>query len=72
LTPRDAAAANIMRALDFRAPPRLTAPKFTVAPFVAAGCTGTVASSAGLPSAEDNEWSDLKELAVSLGWSLPA
>ena len=45
LTPRDAAAANIMRALDFRAPPRLTAPKFTVAPFVAAGCTGTVASS---------------------------
>ena len=72
LTPRDAAAANIMRALDFRAPPRLTAPKFTVPPFVAAGCTGTVASSAGLPSAEDNEWSDLKELAVSLGWSLPA
>jgi phospholipase C len=68
LTPRDAAAANIVRALDFGSAPRLTAPKFTVPQVVAAACPGDT-----LPAgAEAGEWSDLKELAVTLGWSLPA
>jgi phospholipase C len=68
LTPRDAAAANIVRALDFGSAPRLRAPKFTVPQVVAAACPGNT-----LPAgAEAGEWSDLKELAVTLGWSLPA
>jgi phospholipase C len=68
LTPRDAAAANIVRALDFTTGPQPSAPKFTVPQVVAAACPSDT-----LPSgAEDGEWSDLKALAVTLGWSLPA
>jgi phospholipase C len=67
LTPRDAAAANIVQSLDFRSAPKLAAPTFTVPPFVAAACPGEV-----LPANEAGEWVDLKELAISLGWSLPA
>jgi phospholipase C len=67
LTPRDAAAANIVRALDFSTAPRLAAPKFTVPQIVAAVCPGDA-----VPSAEAGEWSDLRELAITLGWSLPA
>jgi phospholipase C len=67
LTPRDAAAANIAQALDFTSPPNLTAPQFTVPQFVAAACPGEV-----LPANEAGEWADLKELAITLGWSLPA
>ena len=67
LTPRDKAAANIVQALDFGSAPNLTAPMFDVPQFVAAACPGDA-----LPSEEDSEWSGLKELAVTLGWSLPA
>jgi hypothetical protein len=59
--------ANIAQALDFTSSPTLTAPTFTVAQFVAAACPGEV-----LPANEAGEWADLKELAISLGWSLPA
>jgi phospholipase C len=67
LTPRDSAANNIVAALDFSNPPNLSAPAFTVPQFTAAACPGEV-----LNTAEAGEWSDLKELAVTLGWSLPA
>ncbi|HKC29622.1 MAG TPA: alkaline phosphatase family protein [Jatrophihabitans sp.] len=67
LSPRDKAAANIVGALDFTSPPRLAAPQFTVPQFVAAACPGDT-----LPSAEAGEWSGLRELAVTLGWSLPS
>ncbi len=67
LTPRDAAAANIAQALDFTSAPTLTAPSFNVPQFIAAACPGEV-----LPANEAGEWADLKELAISLGWSLPA
>jgi phospholipase C len=67
LTPRDAAAANIVQALDFTSPPNLAAPAFTVPQVVVAGCPGDAS-----PTTESGEWADLKELAVSLGWSLPS
>jgi phospholipase C len=67
LTPRDAAANNLVQTLDFTAPPRLTAPAFSVPQVVVAACPGEV-----LSTAESGEWSDLKELAITLGWSLPA
>ncbi|MDT4925183.1 MAG: phospholipase [Pseudonocardiales bacterium] len=67
LTTRDAAATNIVQALDFSSAPNLSAPAFTVPQFVAAICPGNQ-----LPTTESGEWSDLKELAISLGWSLPA
>jgi phospholipase C len=65
LTPRDAAAANIAQALDFTSGPRTDVPHFTVPQFVAAVCPGNL-----LPIPDD-EWSDLKELAITIGWSLP-
>ncbi|MCU1658948.1 MAG: phospholipase [Pseudonocardiales bacterium] len=67
LTPRDAAAANIVQALDFASAPRVTVPHFTVPQIVAALCPGEL-----LPSTEGGEWSGLKELAITIGWSLPA
>ncbi len=67
LTPRDANANNIIQALDFTTPPDLSAPAFSVPQFVAAACPGDT-----VPGTEAGEWSDLKELAISLGWSLPA
>lgn len=67
LTVRDGAANNIAQALDFSSPPDLSAPAFSVPQFVAAACPGEV-----LAGAEAGEWSDLKELAITLGWSLPA
>jgi len=66
LTPRDAAANNIVQALDFTTPPQLSTPAFDVPQIAAAICPNEV-----LPSAEGGEWSDLKELAITLGWSLP-
>jgi hypothetical protein len=45
----------------------LTAPAFSVPQVVVAACPGEV-----LSTAESGEWSDLKELAITLGWSLPA
>ncbi|MDT4922213.1 MAG: phospholipase, partial [Pseudonocardiales bacterium] len=67
LTPRDAAAANIVQALDFTKPANLSAPAFTVPQFVAAVCPGDA-----LPTTESGEWSELREIAISLGWSLPS
>jgi phospholipase C len=67
LTPRDAAAANIVQALDFTNAPQLSAPAFPVPQFTVAACPGDAA-----PTTESGEWSDLKELAISLGWELPA
>jgi phospholipase C len=67
LTPRDAAANNIVNALNFTAAPRLDVPTFTVPQVVVAGCPGEV-----LPANEASEWADLRELAISLGWSLPS
>jgi phospholipase C len=67
LTPRDAAATNIVQALDFTNPPRLTAPVFNVPQFVAAACPGDAT-----PTTESGEWADLKEVAISAGWSLPS
>src|SRR5579859_5158523 len=67
LTPRDAAANNIVNALDFSTAPRLSAPAFTVPQIVVAACPGEI-----LSTAEGGEWSDLKEVAITLGWSLPS
>ena len=67
LSPRDASAANIVRALDFSKPPRTAAPKFDVPAFASAGCTAPE-----LPAAEAGEWRELRKLALRLGWSLPA
>jgi phospholipase C len=67
LTPRDAAANNIVAALDFTNPPRPDAPKFAVPQVAVTACTDGIP-----PTGEAGEWSDLKELAITLGWSLPA
>jgi len=67
LTPRDAAANNIVASLDFTSPPNLNAPTFSVPQVVVAACPGEV-----LNTVEAGEWSDLKEIAITLGWSLPA
>ncbi len=67
LTVRDKKAANIVHALDFHTPPRLTVPHFRVPPFVTAGCNAP-----NLPSEEGNEWADLRTLAVTHGWRLPS
>ena len=67
LTPRDSAARNIAEVLDFSSPPNLTAPHYSVPPFVATAC-----SPAPTTGAEQAEWPDLKAKALSEGWSLPA
>jgi phospholipase C len=71
LTPRDAHARNIAEVLDFGAPADLTAPTISVPPFVAAPpcALQELAQEAG---PEASEWTDLKKLALSLNWSLPA
>lgn len=69
LTPRDNAAANIISSLDFEHAPNLSAPAYSVPQVVAATCTTPPDA---LPSSEDGEWTDLKELAVTLGWTLPS
>jgi phospholipase C len=66
LTPRDANANNLMEVLDFDAPSNPVAPAITMPPFVA-GLPCPV-QEAGVESAE---WSDLKKLALDLGWRLP-
>jgi phospholipase C len=69
LTPRDANARNIAEVLDWDSAPDLAAPTITVPPFVPEGPCGSPAS--GLPSSEQ-EWTELRELALDLGWELPA
>ena len=66
LTPRDSAANNIVQALDFTTPPNLSAPAFTVPQVVVAACPSD-ASPVG-----ESEWADIRQLAISLGWSLPS
>ena len=65
LTPRDANAANIAEVLDFASAPDLSAPAYTVPPFVAgAACTP-------LPGGDpEDEWKPLKDRAISEGWKL--
>ena len=67
LTQRDRYARNLAEVLDFVSPPKLTAPTFTVPPFVTAGCP----SEDGQGS-EFAEWPALRKLALDLGWELPA
>jgi phospholipase C len=67
LTPRDKAAANIIQSLDFAHAPDLAAPRYTVPQFTASVCP-----SDALGGPEASEWADLKTLAISAGWSLPA
>jgi len=66
LTPRDAAANNLAEVLDFGSPANLSAPAITVPPFVAAPPCPVVET-----GVEAAEWSDLKKLALDLGWRLP-
>ena len=68
LTPRDAAARNLAEVLDFDNPPDTSAATITVPPYTPVPpCE--VSDAAG---PEATEWSDLKSLALSLGWSLPS
>ena len=67
LTPRDKAAANIIQSLDFSRAPNLAAPRFTVPQFTASVCPTDA-----LGGPEATEWADLKTLALSTGWNLPA
>jgi phospholipase C len=63
LTVRDAAAANLAEALDFAAPPNLTAPAYSVPSAVSAPC--------GTGTAQDyEEWRKLAQLAASYGFSI--
>ena len=71
LTPRDANARNLAEALDLSAP-NLSAPQYTVPTFVTTGCEAGASVSTTLQGAEFNEWGDLKKLATTLGWVLPA
>ena len=67
LTPRDAAARNIMEVLDFGSPADLSVPEVDVPPFLPP-LPCQVAES-GVESAE---WSELREVAIDQGWRLPA
>ncbi|WP_406830543.1 alkaline phosphatase family protein [Pedococcus sp. KACC 23699] len=66
LTPRDSGARNIAEVLDFTAAPNLTAPAFTLPPFLATAC-----APAPLTGPEQAEWPDLRTKAIADGWSLP-
>jgi phospholipase C len=65
LTPRDANARNLAEVLDFAGGPNLSAPTFTVPPFVAGpACTP-------LPGGDpEDEWHPLKNKAIAEGWRL--
>ena len=62
LTPRDTAARNLAEVLDFAAPPNLEAPRWLVPPAVGLPC--------GLTDPDYEQWHALRDLALSLGWSL--
>jgi len=66
LTPRDNGARNLAEVLDFSSAPNLSAPRFTVPPFVAMACPP-----AQLTGAEQAEWPALRQKALAAGWSLP-
>ncbi|HEV7171507.1 alkaline phosphatase family protein [Pedococcus sp.] len=65
LSPRDAAARNLVEVLDFSRPADLTAPSFTLPPFVATAC-----APAPLSGPEQGEWPALRDKAIADGWSL--
>ncbi|MEU0965014.1 alkaline phosphatase family protein [Streptomyces sp. NPDC005917] len=64
LTPRDAAANNIVEVLDFTNAPSLDAPQWSVPAVAGLPCLPAV-----LPDYE--QWHALRDLALSLGWKLP-
>lgn len=63
LTPRDSAARNIAEVLDFDNPPNLSAPQWTVPPFVGRPCALSTA-------ADYEDWHALRDLARSEGWKI--
>ncbi|MDF3301796.1 alkaline phosphatase family protein [Streptomyces tropicalis] len=65
LTPRDAAANNIVEVLDFSDAPNPDAPQWSVPPVVGTPCSPAVA-----PDYE--QWHALRDKAQSLGWKLPS
>ena len=65
LTPRDAHTRNIAEVLDFSRPPNLAAPTISVAPVVPVPCEAPAGAS------PENEWTDLRALALHHGWSIP-
>jgi phospholipase C len=71
LTPRDAHARNLAEVLDFDSPGRLAAPTISVPPFLA-GAPCALLELGEQAGPEASEWSDVKKLALSLNWSLPA
>ncbi len=68
LTPRDAHARNIAEVLDWDSAPDLTAPAITVPPFVPETPCG---SDTGGPASSETEWTDLRRMALDMGWELP-
>ena len=65
LTPRDAAASNLAAALDFTAPPNLSAPRYAVPSFIGMPC-----GAGGY--ADYEEWRKLSALASGTGFSIGA
>jgi phospholipase C len=65
LTVRDADANNIAEALDFGNPPNLNAPHWSVPPFTGLPCQAS-------EYVDFEQWTALRDLAVSLGWKLPS
>ena len=63
LTPRDAAARNLAEVLDFSTTDT-SAPRYDVPPVVGQPCAATSLSSSA-------DWTALKTLALSQGWTLP-
>lgn len=69
LTTRDKNVRNIAEVLDFSRAPRLFAPPISVAPVVPVPCEAPAPVPGSL--APENEWTDLRALALKHGWSIP-
>lgn len=65
LTPRDAAARNLAEVLDFSRPASTVAPRYVVPPFAGVPCPVS-------QFASEEEWTDIRALALQTGWTLPA
>jgi len=59
---------NIAEVLDWDSAPDLTAPAITVPPFVPETPCG---SDTGGPASSETEWTDLRRMALDMGWELP-
>ena len=68
LTPRDAHARNLAEVLDFSTPPSLTAPPISVPTVVPVPCEAPPPVPGSL--APESEWSELKAIAPTYGWSI--